>query len=75
MKAFGYVRKHVSDDGLLELKEVTIQTTPKNLRALAAFIIKAADTIEGKRKSSDHLHLRDSWEQWREDYPDIIIVR
>jgi hypothetical protein len=75
MKAYGYIKKHLNNDGLLELKEVTLQTTPKNLRAIAAFILKAAETLEARRKTFDHLHLQDSWQQWRKGYPDIIITK
>jgi len=75
MKAFGYVKRHVNNDGLLELKEVTTQATPKNLRVIAALMLKAADTIESTEKGFSHIHLRDSWEQWRESYADIIITK
>jgi hypothetical protein len=75
MKAYGYIKKHANADGLFELKEVTLQTTPKNLRAIAGFILRAADTLEAKRKTFEHLHLQDSWKQWRKGYPDIIIAK
>jgi len=75
MKAYGYIKKKINDDGLLELKEVAIQTAPKHLRAIAAFMIKAANEIEAKGNTFDHIHLQNSWDGWCDKYPDIIISK
>jgi hypothetical protein len=74
MKAYGYSSKVDMAKGPLPLEEISFWGQPDVLRSLAEFINLMANEIECN-PDFDHRHLRDSWEKWIEDYPDIIIVR
>jgi hypothetical protein len=74
MEIFGYKRKEVNEHGLLEMNEVTFLASPNTLRAIAKLLTDAADLIEKKPGSIDHLHLQDTWRDWQEDYPDVVVA-
>jgi len=56
-----------------KLDEVTIQSTPDVLRAIANMLINSANELE-KSPDWDHVHLQDDWEGWSNEDPDIIVV-
>jgi broad specificity phosphatase PhoE len=74
MKIFGYGRKKVNEQGLLEMDEVCFQASPRALRAIAKLLTESADLIENNPGSIEHLHLQDTWQEWQEGYPDIIVA-
>lgn len=76
MKAFGYpAGEPVNEDGLVELNEVSFVANAETIRAVAQFLIEAADKMEVLGGSYDHLHLQDSCSSWKESWPDIIICK
>ena len=74
MRVFGYSKRTVSDEGLLEMKEVSIAAAPATLRTLAAFLNAAAEEMEMDPKEFDHEHLQLHWDGWRENDPDFVVV-
>ena len=68
--------KLFSESGDIHLKEtecVGISASPETLRAIAKFIIEAADELEEMGKEFSHLHLMDEWDGWTDGTPDIQI--
>ena len=74
MKIFAYKNKEVDKSGLLELREVTFLASPDTLRAIAKLLNDSADSIEKNPGSLNHLHLQDTWCDWQEGYPDVIVA-
>lgn len=74
MKIFGYKNKEVNEYGLLEMKEIAFRASPDSLRAVAKLLTDSADRIEQNPGSIDHLHLQDTWREWQEEYPDVIVA-
>lgn len=74
MKAYGYSRKVDMGKGPLPLEEITVWGEPETLRELAKFINQMANEIKCN-PDFDHMHLRDAWDKWTEDYPDFIICK
>jgi len=74
MKAYGYSSKVDMNQGPLPLSEISLIGHPQVLREMAKFISLVANQLECN-PDFDHMHLRDAWDEWTEDYPDIIIVR
>jgi len=74
MKAYGHIVKEIDRTGLCELKDVSFKASPNVLRSMAALFLKGADLMDKNGKKFEGLHLKDSWKQWRDDYPDVIIV-
>jgi len=72
MKIFGY-DKTTNESELLEMREVTFRANPDTLRAIAEFLNKSAELIEGHRENFGHLHLQDEWSGWKEGCPDVIV--
>ena len=58
MPVWGYSSR-VADakHGLLQMREVSFDLRPADLRAVAAFLADCADRIEGGRWRSDHDHM------------------
>ena len=70
--------KLFSESGDIHLKEtecVGISASPETLRAIAKFIIEAADELEEMGKEFSHLHLMDEWDGWTDGAPDIQIFK
>ena len=74
MKAYGYSSKVDIGQGPLPLTEITFWGEPVVLREIARFMELMANEIQCNPEF-DHRHLRDCWDQWTEEYPDIIIGR
>ena len=74
MKAYGYSSKVDIGEGPLPLSEISFWGEPEVLREIAKFIELMANEIQCN-PDFDHKHLRDSWREWQDDYPDVIIGR
>jgi hypothetical protein len=74
MKAYGYSSKVDIGKGPLPLDEISFWGQPDTLRELAKFINLMANEIRCN-PGFDHMHLRDAWDKWTEDYPDVIICK
>ena len=60
--------------GLLELREVSFDLNPADLRRLADFLRHYADRAESGDWRSGHAHIDELDHQWRRDHPDLDIV-
>jgi hypothetical protein len=61
MPVYGYQRRIVGQEyGLLEMREVTFQMAPTELRRVAAFLVEYADRIDRGDWKSDHAHMKDA---------------
>jgi hypothetical protein len=56
------------------MKEVTFSGSPSAIRAVAEFLLQAADEMETSERF-DHLHAQDEMPSWVESWPDVIVVR
>ncbi len=74
MKITGYAKSETEDDSFVELSEIAIATPPETLRAIAAFLLEAADEMDELGNEYDHVHLMDRWDNWKEGCPDIQIL-
>jgi hypothetical protein len=76
MKIYGYSSKEkINDDGLLEMKEIAIQTSSNHLREIAKFLNECADSIEKHSDNFGHEHFRDYFTEWNDNFSDIIVVK
>ena len=75
MKIFGYPRRTVNEDGLIELEDITFQAEPEILTEIGKFILEMAETIKSKNGNFDHSHLQDKWKGWKKEYPDVIVAK
>ncbi len=75
MKIFGYAKRTVNEYGLLELKEISLQTDPHILREIAGFLLCSADSMEKHGKDFVHEHFKDRRTDRSDDFPDVIVVR
>jgi len=74
MKIFGYEKQRVNESGLLELNEVTFQGDPEKLRMIALFLSRMADAIESNKDQFDHNHITSIFNEWPDDYPEIVVA-
>jgi hypothetical protein len=75
MPVYGYQRAVIDPDhSLLELREVSFDLSPADLRRVAAFLQHYADRIESGAWRSDHIHLESFDRAWSRDHPDLQIV-
>ena len=59
----------------LPCSDVTIHADPATLRAIARFLLASADTFEqAQDRAGMHAHLQDEWDDWQDDFPDLIVV-
>jgi hypothetical protein len=73
---YGYAKQTInSETGLLEMKEVSIMTEPRNLRRIARFLSSVADMMDRGEMKPNHLHLSSMDSSWGKDCPgkDIIV--
>jgi hypothetical protein len=76
MKTYGYpVGEPLNPYGLLKLKEVTFSASPETLRAIAGFLLQAAQEMEREGAHFDHLHIQDELSSWPEHSADIVVCR
>ena len=72
---YGYARKTLTDEGLLEMKEVTFSTCPEALRALAAFLNEMADELDkGPHHFNWHRHMSFRSAEWKRFEPSTDVV-
>jgi hypothetical protein len=58
MPAYGYSSRVVDDKfGLLQLREVSFDLSPTQLRSVAAFLTDCADRLDNGSWRSDHVHM------------------
>ncbi len=74
MKAYGYSSKIDTGKGPLPLEEILLSGQPEVLRELANFINLMANEIQCN-PDFEQMHLREAWNNWIEDYPDVIICK
>ncbi|MBA4501357.1 Imm32 family immunity protein [Marinobacterium marinum] len=74
MDIYGYKEKDTNIDGLMKLRDIGISASPATLRAVAKFLIAAADELEDMGDDFGHLHLMDEWEGWSENVTDIQVI-
>jgi hypothetical protein len=76
MKAYGYpAGAPLSEEGLVELAEVTFASDSPTLRRIAAFLMKQADEMDALLDQFDHAHAQDEDRPWPDEWPDIIVAR
>jgi hypothetical protein len=74
MPIYGYKRAVLSDEGLLDMREVSLDLSPADLRRVAAFMVYFADRMDAEDWRSDHAHLDQFDLQWKDDHPDLDII-
>lgn len=75
MRLHGYPKEGQQDVGAsAELAEVTLEASPQELRAMAAFFLSAADEMDRMGATYDHLHLADAMPRFRTS-PHLTVFR
>ncbi len=75
MPAYGYKRAVIDPEhGLLQLREVSFDLSPADLRRVAAFLQNYAERAEAGDWRSDHAHIDEYDRPWRKDHPDLDII-
>jgi hypothetical protein len=75
MKAFGYGEKKLSEDGLLQMAEVTFAGTSASIREIGQFLLKAAEEMERMGSRYDHLHIKYASKTGRKKWPEVIVAK
>jgi hypothetical protein len=71
---YGYASQQLSDEGLLEMREVSFDFPASALREVADFLNSCAELLEKGEFRHSHLHIR-SCTKWRFLDTDIIVLR
>ena len=75
MPIYGYPGLVVDDGfGLLELREITLDLQPADLRRLARFLEHYAAEIESGVLRTGHVHLTTYDPGWRRDHPGVDVI-
>ena len=74
MVVYGYKRTEVTEEGLLEMKEVTFVAGPNDLRSVAKFLLKMADEMESGAFGHTHRHMDCVVKGWAQRNPGVDIV-
>jgi hypothetical protein len=75
MPIYGYQRAVVDAEfGLLELREISLDFNPADLRRLATFMEYFANQIESRTWRSSHAHLTTFDREWNRDHPGIDVI-
>ena len=77
MNVFGYIKRRCNSEGLVELSQVTFQSSPDTLREIASFLLSAAAEMEAGGPTFDHRHIQDEVKGWRSrtpELPDVIVA-
>lgn len=72
MRLYGYEKGNRSDQGPMTLSEVTLTTSPAELRAIARVLVDIASEMESA--SFGHVHLTDRVAQLS-DSPELVVMR
>lgn len=73
LQSFGHELQGRRDEPL-RLREVSLVASPQLLRALAAFLSRAAETIEAAPGRFGHAHFRDEFPGWQPELADVIVI-
>lgn len=72
---YGYSEKIVDEEyGLLQLREISFEFAPRELKRIAAFLNSAAEAIEKDTLRSSHIHIGSSAQHWSADCPNCEII-
>jgi hypothetical protein len=74
---WAYAVKQLTEEGLLELKEVTFDgSSPQFLREIAQFLFEIAARIETGNMNHSHVHIGEVNTTWDTKYPskDVIVA-
>ena len=75
MPIFGYQRAIANEEyGLLELREISFDLNPDDLKRLARFLEHYAAEIESGEWRSSHVHLSAFDPSWRVGHPDDDVI-
>ncbi len=76
-KIYGYAKKELSEEGLLEMREITLVGPPADLRRIAAFLVKSAEEMEVHGDKFGHNHLQDEKDlrPWSDESTDVIVAQ
>ena len=74
MKIYGYSNNVDTEKGPLEMSEISFCADPEDLRVVALFLSQRADEMDN-HSGFGHSHLRDSWKDWSDDFPDVIVLK
>lgn len=71
----GYSKEVLSDTGLHEMSEVSLDFPINDLRRIARFLNAFADSVEAGEWRSGHRHLSEFDRDWNRDHPrsDVIV--
>jgi hypothetical protein len=72
MKIYGYAKKVELEETLLEMGEISICATAKQLRLIGDFLHKMADEVNNEQ--FEHEHLKYYIKEFKNTKTDIIIV-
>jgi hypothetical protein len=75
MKTFGYAKKKLSPQGLLEMREITFTGSAASIRDVAAFFLAAAEEMERRGHQFSHMHIGEQCSNWLKKWPDIVVSR
>ena len=71
MKIYGYTKHNEKE--LQEMEEISFLASSEQLTAVANFLLKYADIMK-KNKDFEHAHLQDEYKDWKDTFPDVIII-
>ena len=74
MKITGYKKADTELEGCMVMSDIGIAASADTLRALAAFLLSAAEQMEELGSDYDHIHLMDEWSGWQDGLPDIQVL-
>jgi hypothetical protein len=60
---YGYDSGVLNEDGLKQMREISIASGADNLRELAAFLLQAADDMEQAKSAQWHRHVLEALQQ------------
>jgi hypothetical protein len=75
MKTFGYAKKELSPQGLLEMREITFTGSAASIREVAQFLLAAAEEMERSGHHFSHMHIGERCSGWLKKWPDIVVSR
>jgi len=73
---YGYSSRTVNEYGLLEMREISFDASPSDLRKIANFLEKMADVIDTGQAMSSHAHINNVIDSWDREHPnkDIVVI-
>ena len=76
MKAFTYpIGDPLNQYGLRAAVEISIAADASEVRALAHFLLKAADEMDELGPDYDHVHFQDRSAEWQDAWPDVVVCK